>query len=664
MHPIVYSEIKQVQRGYKVILFFIVLMVTARAALGDYGHLLNLFLLFPIIAGAIGTGVLSQEYLKDYLKFLFTLPVRRWHFILIKIIFSIIASGVFLLFIYIVKWTIPPRFTFPRIILPTFFNLKSLFVLAVIISLLNYAVCTFTITFLKSPKMAGSVNYLSVAIVFIYLLYRFLDSGYKYKQFDYVIILVPVSVTLIFGGFYLFNLRNPYLNRNPRHFITGIFIAMVCLFYFVGSTQLICYRATEDVFDINSEYSEVVSNDGIKTVQISPDGEFVFVQASLDRIVSHSFVLNSSGNVIANLGKNSSPLEYNMLWQFNNGKRILIYQKEKLILSELSEDIFTKFYALDLDNQREYQFKNIRRRGDSNYYKYRAFNCRTLEFYGNGYDRDSYREKDSFVFKYNIINGAIDTIAIPDSNGASIYDIKLVDFEHVVFKRTRKFSEDDKVQLNIFDLQKRELTKILAPRAYSGDYLINNGKCYFAETMLDETGYSYRIASGTAEEIEKIFVRPEELPRVSYRDAAERSGPDVSFNLSMSPHKKWIKCSYTNKDGESKLLLIDQEGKRIDAEVNSSVYFSPDETRFYTRIYNGRDKNIDEKDIIQIYDITGSGVDFVKDFEVDDNSYGYDFLNDKEMIYIKDPTPEEEWVNDRYLIKLDLETMESESFFE
>ena len=52
----------------------------------------------------------------------------------------------------------------------------------------------------------------------------------------------------------------------------------------------------------------------------------------------------------------------------------------------------------------------------------------------------------------------------------------------------------------------------------------------------------------------------------------------------------------------------------------------------------------------------------VKEFEVDDDSNGFKFLNDNEMIYIKNPTPEEKWVNNQYLVKLDLATMESTTF--
>ena len=222
MHPVLYNELKQVLRAYKSILFVILIMLSSRAALGDYGHLLNLFVVFPIIAGALGTGLLFEEYSKDYMKYLYTLPIKRWHFIFIKMVIAAIAAVVFLLIIYIIRWLIPPRLIIPVFVFPTFFNLNSLLLFTAAIALFNYAMCTFTITFLKSAKMAGNLNFLSLTVAAIYLLYRFLDTGYKYKTLDYMLIFIPPSVILLLGGFYLFTLRNPFLNRNPRHFLTGL----------------------------------------------------------------------------------------------------------------------------------------------------------------------------------------------------------------------------------------------------------------------------------------------------------------------------------------------------------------------------------------------------------------------------------------------------------
>lgn len=93
-----------------------------------------------------------------------------------------------------------------------------------------------------------------------------------------------------------------------------------------------------------------------------------------------------------------------------------------------------------------------------------------------------------------------------------------------------------------------------------------------------------------------------------------------------------------------------------------TIVFSPRETRFYVR-HKDSHKNDSEKSIIRIYDIVDQQVVFVKEFEVDDANSNFRFLNDNEMIYIKNPTPEEKWINRKYLVRLDLETMESTPFF-
>ena len=167
MHPILYCEIKQTQREYKTVLFLLSVLTASRVALGDYGHIINLFFFFPIIAGSLGTGLLSQEYSKDYMKYLFTLPIKRWHFILVKMIATVFAAFLFLGIIYAIKWLIPPSITMPMMIFPAFFNLTSLLMFSMIIAIFNYAVCTFSITFLKSPKMAGSLNYITLIIALI-----------------------------------------------------------------------------------------------------------------------------------------------------------------------------------------------------------------------------------------------------------------------------------------------------------------------------------------------------------------------------------------------------------------------------------------------------------------------------------------------------------------
>lgn len=667
MHPIIYSEIKQTQTQYKSILFLIFIMVVCRAAFGDYGHLLNLFFFFPVIAGALGTGVLSQEYSKDYLKYLFSLPIKRWHFILIKIIASVVSSAAFLLVIYIIRWTIPPSIRMPEIILPTVFSLRLVLVFSASVSLFGYAVGTFAITFFKSPKWAGSLGPPAVITGIMYLLYCFLDTGHKYSLLDYITIFTPTSAILLVGGFHLFTLRNPFLNRNPRHLITGIFLAALSAVYFAGSARLICHEPSRNIFESGAHNDDPVSNRGVEFCSVSPDGEFVFVQTSTDGIISHSYISDSSGRLVADLGRNSSTAFYNMLWQFNNGRRMAVYKIEKLILSEISRDRFSQCFVLDLDASKRYPFKNICGSSDGRYREYKVFNTNTLKFSGvsHAYDSDSYRGLR--LFKQDIVTGSVDTRRIPNGNNLSVYECKTIDHEHIAFESRRGCAkrnlsepppnQDSRRRINIFNLETDQLVEILLPEeAYVTHYQISNGKCYFVERLSDEEGYSYRVACCDEGNLNRTYIGPEVLPRVSYKEAAERKGADVYFYLRSSPLKKWVECYYADREGQRRLLLIDQSGNTVDANITSTTVFSPEETRFYVR------DNDSGKDVFQIYDIVDQRVVFIRRFEVDDGCR-LSFLNDTEMIYVEDPTPNERWPNDNRLMRLDLRTMKSMPFF-
>lgn len=665
MHPILYSEIKQIQQSYKSILFFILVLVTVRATLGDYGHMINLFLFFPVIAGALGTGLLDQEYSKDYIKYLYTLPIKRWHFIFIKMTNAVVAAVLFLLIIYIIKWLIPPRITIPMMIFVIIFNLTSLLIFAIVLALFNYAVCTFAITFLKSPKMAGTVNYILLIIALIYLGYCFVDTGYKYKTLDYILIFTPTTFILTLGGFYLFTLRNPFLNRNPRHFLTGLLIAAISIAYFTGSTQWITHGQSKGIFEVNEIGDILEFERGVEWYSISPDGEFVFVDTFFDRLVSHSYILNSSGKLIADLGANSSFFHYGLIWQFNNGKRMMVYEKKKPILAEIGLQKSPQLFALDLDNLKQYAFENIINRYRGKSYRYKYLDNRTLDFYGIGYVSASDNNAGLLMFKQNILSGSVKTTLIPDSNKVSSYEVKYTDSERIIYERNSfeyEQGSNPRIQMNIFDLKEHNIDKVLLPEGvYYDHYILYGDRCYFIERLSDEHGYSYRVASRTVKGMEQVHLTPQELPKVSYKEAAEQRSFSAETSFSVSPRKKWLMCHYKNRQGQKRFMLLDQEGSKIDVNINVRPFaFAPGEMRFLS-YHKYKDKN--DPQIIRVYDIVGRQIVLVKEFEIEDNSSDLRFLNDNTMLYVKNPTPKEKWVNNQYLIKLDIETMESTPFF-
>jgi len=668
MHPILYSEIKQIQQSYKSILFFILVLVTVRATLGDYGHMINLFLFFPVISGALGTGLLSEEYSKDYMKYLYTLPIKRWHFIFIKMTNAVVAALLFLLIIYVIKWLIPPKFTMPMIIFVKIFNLTSLLIFSIILALFNYAMCTFAITFLKNPKMAGPVNYTSLIIALIYLGYYFVDTGYKYKIPDYILIFAPTSFILTVGGFYLFTLRNPFLNRNPRHLLTGLLIAAISIAYFTGSTEWITREQSKGVFEVNEIGDIPEFERGVELYSVSPDGEFVFVETSFDGLVSHSYILNSSGKLIADLGKNSSFCHYALLWQFNNGKRMMVYEKIKPILAEIGLQKSAPLFALDLDNLKQYAFDNITNWYMDESYSYNNLDNRTLDFYGTGYISASDHDAGLLMFKQNILSGSVKRTLIPDSNKVRTYDVEYFDSERIVFEKNSFEYEQDsdtRIQLNIFDLKEHNIDTVLLPEGVDcyGGYRLNGDICYYIERLSDEYGYSYRFVSRTVGGMEQVHLTPQQLPKVSYKEAAEKRTFGSKPSLSVSPRKKWLMCYYKNRQEQNRFMLLDQEGSKIDVSINMRrIVFAPGEMRFLS-YHNYTDKNDPQRNTISVYDIVGRQIVLVKEFEIEDNSSDLRFLNDNTMLYVKNPTPEEKWVNNRYLVKLDIETMESTSFF-
>lgn len=673
MHPILYSELKQTQREYKPFLFLIFVLVASRAALGDYGHILNLFVIYPIIAGTLGIGLLAQEYSKDYMKYLFTLPIKRWHFILIKMINTIVFAGLFLLIIYVIKWLIPPRFTIPMLVFPTIFNFTYLVIFAMTIALFNYAVCTFTITFLRSPKLASSLNYILLVIALVYLGYYFVDTGYKYKTLDYVLIFAPASLTLTFGGFYLFTLRNPFLNRNPRHFLTGILIAAMSIAFFAGTTQLVVHEHFKGIFAANENEDDFEFERGIESYSISPDGEFVFVQTSHDLLITHSYILSSSGKLVADLGKNSSSPEfYNFLpWQFNNDKRMIVYNKEKRILSAFNTSRFIDYFVLDIDSQKQYEFEHIadRKPGGQFDYDYKSLNNQTMEFSIIGHVSDSDPMAGLCVFKQNIVTNSVREILIPDSETVWPGSVKYVDFERIVFYK--RLNQDmmeggDRYQVNVFDVEERKADSFLLPDGTSyDDYIINGDDCYFLERLSDEVGYSYRVLGGTIGDLNEIYLTPEELPKVSYKRLAEEYYY-VGVSFYISPQKNWVTCYYKDRDEQPRLMLLDKNRNRICTNIEMEgfphILFAPGEMRFYA-YRRSSDKDDSEKNIIRIYDIVDRQVVFVKEIEIEENSSDIRFLNDNTMIYIKNPTPEEDWINNKYLVRFNLDTLEATPFF-
>lgn len=657
MHPILYIELKQVVRDYKPILFFIGVMTTLRIALGDYGHIINLFIIFPSIAGALGTGLLAEEYSKNYMKYLYTLPIKRWHFIAVKMIITAIAIAVFILIIYLIKWSIPPRLMIPVHLFPKIFNLKSLILATSAISLFNYAVCMFSVTFLKSPKLAGSLNYVSIVIAGLYLLYYFLDSGYKYQVTDYLMIFCPTSAILIAGGFLLFMLRNPFLNRNPRHFVTGLVVAGIGIGYFIVSTQWIIAQEERNVFSTNRDIKTFESFRGVTDFSVSPDGKFVYIQTSPDDIIGHGYILDASENLYADLGKHASSFKYEFDWQFNHGKRMFVYKKEKPVLSEISARQFVECFALDLDQKKQYPFKSLEL-GNSYAVDYRQLNCDKLELDGFCYLDPSDTDSGICYFTQNLRTGKVTRTFIPDSQGISPSSVKYTDDDHIIFEQKiepTRLDESKPLILTIFDKKQQQTAEVELPKGVSsGEYKFKNGVCYYIEESSDDYGFSYRFVSRTLEGTQTVYLTSEELPKISYREAMVDMGNSRPVSFSVSPDSKWLACFFHDVRGQYHLMLLDENGNRIDLDINKEtsqkLWFSPDQKHFCLFLSDTDNRDAQEQ-MMYFYQISGQKVELSHSGKLETKIWNMSFLDNNTILYLKNPKPHNEFENNTCLIK-------------
>ena len=292
---------------------------------------------------------------------------------------------------------------------------------------------------------------------------------------------------------------------------------------------------------------------------------------------------------------------------------------------------------------------------------------RTLQFYGIGYVSGSDHDAGLLMFKQNILSGSVKTTLIPDSNEVSAYEVKYIDSERIIYEKNSFEYEQDsapRIQLNIFGLKEHKIDKVLLPEGVNySRYKFNGDRWFFIERLSDEYGYSYRVASRTVGGMEQVHLTPQELPKVSYKEAAEKRSFSAEAYFSVSPQRKWVVCYYKNRQEQNRFMLLDQEGNKIDVNINvRGIVFAPGEMRFLS-YHKYTDKNNPQRNTIHVYDIVDRQIVLVKEFETVDNSSNLRFLNDNTMLYVKDPTPEEKWVNNKYLIKLDIETMESTPFF-
>jgi hypothetical protein len=461
------------------------------------------------------------------------------------------------------------------------------------------------------------------------------------------------------GAFYLFTINNPFMNKNPKFFLTGITVCVISAGYFAGSTQLICNQQTDDDF---------VFNKGVEYYSVSPDGEFVFVQTCTDGFIRRSYLLDSSGTLLLDFGKNSSAENYGLLWGFNSGRKMLSYMIEKPILSEISRDRYVQSFILDLDSRNRYKVKSS---FDSGMYDYKIINNGTMELIGIGKEGKSNDKRSLYLFKRSILTGRTKKIQITNTEGVNSYDVKFIDIEHLVVSKALKDEKSSgadenikntQIQLNIIDLKGQKISDTLLPKGVGyEDYLVNNDKCYFLQRLTDEDGYSYKVASRMADKKDEIHIKPEELPRYAFREAAE--GKHFISSIDSSPNKKWVMFKYQDMDKQYQLVLLDSEGNKIKTKIKKGrVDFTPTEERLmvHSTSYGENDSGSGS---IQLYDISGQQMVFVKEFEVEDNSNNYKFLDNDVMLYVKNPTPGSMWGNDRYLARLNLKTMESISFF-
>lgn len=662
MHPIILSDFYQCRRSLFQGLVFVALLVFAlKYFLGFLGVILALVFLVPAVSGAVGVGTMSEEYVKGHFRFLYTLPVRRTDIWFIKAGFGLTALLLAIAIICIFGFLGPSQSGVPKFEKMINLSIGSLAAIIFCQCLYSYATGFFStsmcITEMSASLISGIFTHLPLfAFGSMYIFFGIIP------RFRYVwLVLLMASLPLFIGSLSLFSIRNPYMEQKWRWRGVGLCFGLVTIVVFCLTNMLSVNRGGKPERDYIH---------GVLEYYPSPDGEKVFVVAEQNQMNKFGYVLAKDGRLVTDLGSKTAVYpSSNLIWRPANGQNYLLYKVDSFWSKfGLRRNSCQRMVLFNLKTNEKKTINNLNSWGNKWGFYYRKWSEDGKYLLGYRKVTSGDNSVKLFIFKQDVAAGEVEIINAFEDSGSNIYFQKFLDDNRILIKENRGDAEGEVYSVLDLNSSKKDFHK-LPPETVHWRVSSDGERVVFLEKLFAEGMVRYRISAKDVESgAEKILMDSNDLPRCSFEEAARGKETRVSMNSSSG---RWFMYKCEEKDGNTTEWLINAVGgmryKLMEYERYKSniykVFFSRDATRLCIVYRTDECAGDTQKKLLEVYDISESGLQKIRSVEVDENSYNYKFFGNDRVLYITQKDKHSWWRNSNELWVLNISGGNRQRFY-
>lgn len=569
MHPVILTEYYQTKRQIlRVFAFYVGIIML----FGFLDMAWVIFVVFvPSMAAGFGQGMFQEEYTKNEMKYLFSLPVSRNSIFLVKLLSGLggclvfIAAGCAALYLSTdISQLEEISRTFGVGFLPT------------VGAWLVYCLYCFfggmlAMGFCRSAKSGGMLKWGIMALPTLLIYGTYLSVGSVPGAEMLATIFAVASLIMFIGAFVLYHVRNPYIEQAWLWRGIGGSTTGLCSVWLIGALALGGILGTttswgKDVFAVSP----------------SPGGEYVLVTASGSLFSNRTYVLDSTGGLVHEFEEEVAPVDPKTAWN-PSAPEILVSLPD-----EEGEEYSRKFSVFNLQTKEFRTVQTSSELGDHVRFGGWTAGGRFLIWLVSDYNNEELKTKvllqgsgQTNLREFQIDGPALEFIQIDDTSvGFPLYDIGSSGSAGLLVINLSDGSSDS------FVFDARITSRALLPKL---------GLLASVERYID-TGNIVRQAvtarplypSRGETPVIQILVDSGTLPFATVQNLADNTVvvPEV-YKLGNS---SWISVSWSDSAGMEQMIVKDlKTGKNVPLERTivenafSDLKFSPAGTKFMAR---------------------------------------------------------------------------------
>ncbi len=418
--------------------------------------------------------------------------------------------------------------------------------------------------------------------------------------------------------------------------------------------------------------SGIYSNNssGVYSISPSPNKEMFIVNGSHNAFSQYNYILDREGNKIMDLDRNAVFNNY-LCWSPNPDSKFIAFsypKKGNLFSSESSAITREPLVLLDMETSKQITITNNAISQDCGF-NYKYWDKQGNYLLGITFEKETpWQIKD--LFRHEIASNTINSIDISELNCTTYADMNFTDRDKVILTVDQDDYDSISMEFASVNIGTKEIKRYKYEDAIQCK-LSNDGKTvYLLDKIFENNIVKYQIAKSELDDSnrsETVIIDSSHFPQFSFEDAARGKELDIYFELSPKENWLWFELDNSEEKTATHIFNLKNEANCILCEQNSNyysnLYFSDTEDKIlfncYTFDYDDTENN---EDLVYLFDMKQEPPVRTILSESLAKCDSFEFINNSQILHIKDIPGETEKDTTRELWLYDIETEVNEPF--